>query len=193
METLAKQTNAALDSMAKARGGRPRPAPRPQVARPAFSDAYPKDGVSYTVQKGDSIGLIAKKTGAKAQDIIDANKLADPSGSRPARSSSSPGASSACGSPSFPTWHPPKNPDWAADSAPSFPRRSRPRRPRPRLSAAVPPAQGYQEIQVHLVEPSPYQARREIAPSSSRSSPRASGARACCSRSSCAGTARSSS
>ena len=29
--------------------------------------------------------------------------------------------------------------------------------------AHVPPAQGYQEIQVHLVEPSPYQARREIA------------------------------
>ena len=29
--------------------------------------------------------------------------------------------------------------------------------------APVPPAQGYQDIQVHLVEPSPYQARREIA------------------------------
>jgi LysM repeat protein len=35
--------------------------------------------VNYTVQKGDSIGLIAKKTGAKAQDIIDANKIMDPS------------------------------------------------------------------------------------------------------------------
>ena len=35
--------------------------------------------MSYTVQKGDSVGLIAKKTGAKAQDIVDANKLADPS------------------------------------------------------------------------------------------------------------------
>jgi ParB family transcriptional regulator, chromosome partitioning protein len=30
--------------------------------------------------------------------------------------------------------------------------------------AHLPPAQGYEEIQVHLVEPSPYQARREIAP-----------------------------
>ena len=56
-----------------------RPPAQAAIARPAFSDAYPKDGVSYTVQKGDSIGLIAKKTGAKAQDIIDANKLMDPS------------------------------------------------------------------------------------------------------------------
>ena len=31
-------------------------------------------------------------------------------------------------------------------------------------AAGVPPAPGYQEIQVHLIEPSPYQARREIAP-----------------------------
>jgi uncharacterized protein YoxC len=80
MEALAKQTNAALDSLA--RGGttaQARPPAQAQGARPAFGEAYPKEGVSYTVQKGDSIGLIAKKTGAKAQDIIDANKLADPS------------------------------------------------------------------------------------------------------------------
>ena len=52
-------------------------------------------------------------------------------------------------------------------------------------------AAGYLEIQVNLIEPSPYQARREIArPSSLRSWPRASAARACCSRSWCAGTAR---
>ncbi len=31
-------------------------------------------------------------------------------------------------------------------------------------TASVPPGPGYLEIQVHLVEPSPYQARREIAP-----------------------------
>jgi LysM repeat protein len=81
MENLAKQTNAALDSVA-----RQAPAPQParasaQAAAPKadFSTAYSKEGVSYTVQKGDSLGLIAKKTGAKAQDIIDANKLADPS------------------------------------------------------------------------------------------------------------------
>jgi LysM repeat protein len=80
METLAKQTNAALDSLAKAgTSGQPRPPAQAQGAKPAFSDSYPKEGVSYTVQKGDSIGAIAKKTGAKAQDIVDANKLAEPS------------------------------------------------------------------------------------------------------------------
>jgi LysM repeat protein len=84
METLAKQTNFALDSIAKATmQARPtaqgQGASQAQGASPAFGSAYPKDGVNYTVQKGDSIGLIAKKTGAKAQDIIDANKLADPS------------------------------------------------------------------------------------------------------------------
>lgn len=80
MENLAKQTNAALDSIAHAESGvQARPAAQAQAAKPDFGDAYPKQGVSYTVLKGDSIGVIARKTGAKAQDIIDANKLADPS------------------------------------------------------------------------------------------------------------------
>jgi LysM repeat protein len=35
--------------------------------------------VSYTVQKGDTLALIAKNTGAKFSDIVNANKLADPS------------------------------------------------------------------------------------------------------------------
>ena len=80
MESLAKQTNAALDSLAKA--GAAGPAKSPGLApgaKPAFGDAYPREGISYTVQKGDTIGLIAKKTGAKTQDIIDANRLTDPS------------------------------------------------------------------------------------------------------------------
>jgi LysM repeat protein len=82
MENLAKQTNAALDSIAKQ--GSPAPSRPPAsalapAAKTAFGEAYPKEGVSYTVLKGDSIGAIAKKSGAKAQDIIDANKLADPS------------------------------------------------------------------------------------------------------------------
>jgi LysM repeat protein len=81
MEVLAKQTNAALDSLA--RPGTPavqaRPVPQAEPAKPAFGSSYPKEGVSYTVAKGDTVGLIAKKTGARAQDIIDANRLADPS------------------------------------------------------------------------------------------------------------------
>jgi LysM repeat protein len=72
IEKLAKQTNAAIDSLAKAQA--PRPAPTIK-----FAEDFPKDGVSYTVQKGDTLAVIAKKTGAKQQDIINANKLADPS------------------------------------------------------------------------------------------------------------------
>lgn len=70
MEKLAKQTNAALDSLAKG-GGKP--------ATAGFTDDFPKDGVSYTVQKGDTLATIARKTGARQQDIINANRLADPS------------------------------------------------------------------------------------------------------------------
>ena len=36
-------------------------------------------GIVYTVQKGDTLAIIAKKTGAKQQDIVNANKLTDPS------------------------------------------------------------------------------------------------------------------
>jgi LysM repeat protein len=80
MENLAKQTNAALDSMS--RPGAPAPAHAAAAApatKPVFGEAFSKEGVSYTVLKGDSLGAIAKKTGAKAQDIIDANKISDPS------------------------------------------------------------------------------------------------------------------
>jgi LysM repeat protein len=82
MENLAKQTNAALDSIARQPATAATRAPAAAQAptpRPTFSEAYSKQGVNYSVQKGDSIGAIAKKTGAKTQDIIDANKLTDPS------------------------------------------------------------------------------------------------------------------
>ena len=59
-----------LDSLAKG-GGKP--------ATAGFTDDFPKDGVSYTVQKGDTLATIARKTGARQQDIINANRLADPS------------------------------------------------------------------------------------------------------------------
>ena len=70
MEKLARQTNAALDALGR------NPAQRPSSA--TFSEEFPKEGVSYTVQKGDTLASIAKKTGAKVQDIINANKIADP-------------------------------------------------------------------------------------------------------------------
>lgn len=72
VEKLAKQTNAALDSLAKAQASRP-------AVQTSFAENYSKEGISYTVQKGDTIAVIAKKTGAKQQDIINANKITDPS------------------------------------------------------------------------------------------------------------------
>lgn len=72
LEKLGKQTNAALDSLAKSQATRP-------TVQTNFSEEYPKEGISYTVQKGDSLATIAKKTGAKQQDIVNANKLSDPS------------------------------------------------------------------------------------------------------------------
>lgn len=72
LEKLAKQTNAAIDSLAKSQATRP-------SVQTSFSEEFPREGVSYTVQKGDTIAVIAKKTGARQQDIVNANKLSDPS------------------------------------------------------------------------------------------------------------------
>ncbi|HUR56640.1 MAG TPA: LysM peptidoglycan-binding domain-containing protein [Opitutaceae bacterium] len=70
MEKLAKQTNAAIESLAKGHGAK---------SAGEFAENFSKQGISYTVQKGDTLAVIAKKTGAKQQDIINANKISDPS------------------------------------------------------------------------------------------------------------------
>ncbi|MES2697546.1 MAG: LysM peptidoglycan-binding domain-containing protein [Verrucomicrobiota bacterium] len=72
LEKVAKQTNAALEAIAKGQATRP-------TVQTTFKEDYPKEGVAYTVQKGDTLADIAKKTGAKTQDIINANKISDPS------------------------------------------------------------------------------------------------------------------
>ncbi|HTJ78828.1 MAG TPA: LysM peptidoglycan-binding domain-containing protein [Rariglobus sp.] len=72
IKKLGDATNAALDSLAKGQAQR-------ATVPTTFSDNFPSDGISYTVQKGDSLALIARKTGGKTQDIINANKITDPS------------------------------------------------------------------------------------------------------------------
>lgn len=74
MEKLAVQTNAAIDSLARGIS-----AARSPVSAPTFTDDFPREGITYTVQRGDSLAGIAKKTGASTRDIINANKLSDPS------------------------------------------------------------------------------------------------------------------
>jgi LysM repeat protein len=74
MQKLTHQASAAAD-------GSPGPsAPHgAALAAGVFSTDFPKEGINYTVQKGDTLALIAKKAGAKLSDIVNANRLADPS------------------------------------------------------------------------------------------------------------------
>lgn len=71
IKKLGDATNAALDSLAKGQATR-------TPVQTTFSENFPAEGVSYTVQKGDTLSTIARKTGAKLSDIINANKIADP-------------------------------------------------------------------------------------------------------------------
>lgn len=70
IERLGKQTNAALDALARNQATRP-------AVQTSFSEDFPKEGVNYTVVNGDTLSGIAKKTGAKLADIRNANKIAD--------------------------------------------------------------------------------------------------------------------
>jgi LysM repeat protein len=72
MAALARQTNAALDSISKGM-------PAAAAAGPGQDAARGPQGTAYVVQKGDTVESIAKKTGAGVADIIHANSLADPS------------------------------------------------------------------------------------------------------------------
>jgi len=70
IERLGRQTNAALDALAKNQATRP-------AVQTTFSEDFPKEGINYTVQNGDTLSGIAKKTGAKLADIRNANKITD--------------------------------------------------------------------------------------------------------------------
>ncbi len=71
MSKLAQQTNAAIDSLAKGMAQRP-------TVQTTFSNDFAQEGISYTVQKGDTLSSIAKKTGSSLKDIINANRITDP-------------------------------------------------------------------------------------------------------------------
>jgi LysM repeat protein len=71
IEALGRQTNAALDALAKNQATRP-------AVQTNFGEDFPKQGVNYTVQAGDTLSAIAQKHNARTQDIINANKITDP-------------------------------------------------------------------------------------------------------------------
>ena len=71
MAVLTKQVQAAIHSIANA---------QPKIALPDnFSDDYPKTGVSYTVQSGDTLSAIARIHGSSIKHIQNANKIVNPS------------------------------------------------------------------------------------------------------------------
>lgn len=72
MEKLAKQTNAAIDALAKGGGSR---VTTPPVT---FTEDYPKSGTTYVVQPGDTLSSIAQKFNAQVRDIQNANRISDP-------------------------------------------------------------------------------------------------------------------
>ena len=71
LEKLGRQTNAALDALARNQATRP-------AVQTGFAEDFPKEGINYTVQSGDTLAVIARKNNAKLQDVINANKIADP-------------------------------------------------------------------------------------------------------------------
>lgn len=71
IKKLGDATNAALESLSKGSAARP-------AAPMTFSSDFPAEGISYTVQKGDTLSTISRKTGGKLADILNANKIADP-------------------------------------------------------------------------------------------------------------------
>ena len=74
MESMANQTNTAISNVVKAVEA------RPKTEVPAtFSEDYPKTGVPYTVQSGDTLGKLARKFNSSVKWIQNANKIANPS------------------------------------------------------------------------------------------------------------------
>jgi LysM repeat protein len=68
---LAKETNAAVAAVAKGQATRP-------AISTEFNDDFPKEGVTHTVQTGETLSTIAKKYGVPMKTIQNANRIADP-------------------------------------------------------------------------------------------------------------------
>lgn len=74
MVELASQTEEAVNSLANAVNA------QPKVKKPVqFSSDFPKNGVIYTVKRGDTLSRIASMFGSTVADIQNANKIPDPS------------------------------------------------------------------------------------------------------------------
>ena len=80
IERLAQQTQQAIQAQGAAQPAQVAQAPA-QAAQPAAAAtpaSFPKTGVSYTVQKGDTLSAIARRYDASIEDIKNANNITDP-------------------------------------------------------------------------------------------------------------------
>jgi LysM repeat protein len=86
IDALTKDTNRQLEVLAKAIQAAPPTAGSASstgtastsaTTSTAFSDDYPRTGVEYVVQSGDSLAKIAHKLGSTVNDIRNANHIAD--------------------------------------------------------------------------------------------------------------------
>lgn len=76
LEVFSKRTHDAIKSMAKSVEEKPH-------EEPVFSNNYPKEGIAYTVKKGDTLSVIALKNNSSTRYIMDANRIADAKHIRP--------------------------------------------------------------------------------------------------------------
>jgi len=77
LDEVAKQMNAYVSQINTQIGFTENQASNGDVKK-VFSDTYPKSGVSYEVQSGDTLSQIAVQFGSKIQYIQDANQINDP-------------------------------------------------------------------------------------------------------------------
>ena len=74
ISALAKETQSAINSIAKAAYN------QPKVETPVhFSDNFPKTGKTYVVRSGDTLSKIARDHGSTVKHIQNANKIVNPS------------------------------------------------------------------------------------------------------------------
>lgn len=76
LEAFSQKTQQALKTLAKAVEDKP-------IKEPTFSNDYPKEGIAYTVKRGDTLSEIAIKNNSSTRFIMDANKIADAKHIRP--------------------------------------------------------------------------------------------------------------